>query len=341
VSFVLLIAFALCLPALLSRSGAVTRQRSYELMPEQHGAYSFVRSQIFEDGSDIDILFVGSSIQWNAIDTPQVQAALSDTLGRKANVVSFGFNFNGIDIPYAELRDVLERRRVRLVIFSIPRLPFNDGPNATAYKFLGPGDDEGATAGLPFRYRSALYAGAVLRSPHDLLRIVESIETEPSKYAADLGANKETLGMGRKSSKFVRFVPASPRLPVRDLLLSDTTREHFEFTNESLPPYQEHYLDEIAKLLHRCGTPLAMINVPQYNERSSTKVIERQDWARRLGSDVPLIGVPPATLFEGLSPDEVEKLHCDIYHFNKNGNEFFTRTVLPAILHVYDTHAAK
>jgi hypothetical protein len=341
ISFILLIVFAILLPIFIAATGKITRRNSYEIMPEQHGAYSFVKTEIFDNGEDIDILFVGSSIQWNAIDTPQVQRALSDAAGRLARVVSFGFNFNGIDIPYVQLRDVIERKRVRMVVFSVPRLPFNDGPNATGYEFLRYGEYADTTGDLPFKYKTALFAANVLRSPHDLLTLLRGNKSKPSKYAADLGANQEVLGMGRKPEKFVGFLPPSPVVRTSRLLFSDATRNQFEFTNETLPPYQDHYMNELVELLHRNRIPLAMINVPQYNERLSPRVIERFDWAATFNSDIPLIGIAPTTLFAGLTPAEVELLHCDQYHLNKNGNEFFTRTVLPAILEVYEKHATK
>ncbi len=341
ISFILLVVFALLLPVFIAATGKITRRNSYEIMPEEHGAYSFVKTEIFDNEQDIDILFVGSSIQWNAIDTPQVQRGLSDAVGREARVVSFGFNFNGIDIPYVQLCDVIERKRVRMVVFSVPRLPFNDGPNATGYKFLRYGEYADTTGDLPFEYKTALFAGSVLRSPHDLLTLLRENKSKPSKYAADLGANREVMGMGRNPEKFVGFTPPAPIVPISDLLLSNATRNRFEFTNEMLPPYQNHYLNELVDLLSRNRIPLVIINVPQYNERLSPRVIERFDWATIFNSDVPLIGIAPTTLFNGLTPTEVELLHCDQYHLNKNGSEFFTQTVLPAILEVYEKYAAK
>jgi hypothetical protein len=336
-----LIVFSLSLPLLIDQTGTITRENSYELMSEEHGAYSFIRSEIFDGHDEIDVLLIGSSIQWNAVDTPQIQQVLSEATGRKAKVVSFGFNFNGIDIPYAMLRDVLERKRVRLVIFSIPRLPFNDGPNATAYRFLRFGEYPDATDRLPGKYRAALYAGSVLRSPHDLLTLLRENRSNPSKFASDLGANKEFLGMERDPAKFVKFTPASPAFSSYEISHSKDNQDQYYFTNEELPAYQDHYLTELIALLRSKNVPLAMLNVPQYNERRDTRVTERFDFEARFRSPIPLIGVAPSRLFGGLSPDEIELLHCDRYHFNANGSEYFTRAILPAIVEVYKTHAAK
>ncbi|NJM53664.1 MAG: hypothetical protein HC846_09915 [Blastocatellia bacterium] len=77
------------------------------------GEYSFIKEEIFNKNEDIDILFLGGSIIWNAIDTPYVQKALSEKLGRPAKVVTFGFYFSSFDIPYTLVRDLLEKRRVK------------------------------------------------------------------------------------------------------------------------------------------------------------------------------------------------------------------------------------
>ncbi len=340
-AIVILLILILLLPVFITLSGKIDRRDSYDIMSEEHGAYSFIASEIFDNKDDIDILFIGSSIQWNAIDTPQVQRALSASLGRPARVVSFGFNFNGIDVPYVMLRDALERKRIRLVIFSVPRLPFNDGPNATAFKFSRYNEYSDASAALPLKYKAASYAAGILRSPRDLLTLLRKNKTGVSKFAADLGANKERMGMGRNPQKFVSFAPKTPTFSANELILSSDTKGFFEFTNDLLPQYQEIYLSQLVSLLRNKGVPLAIINVPQYNERSNLKVSERFDWATKFDENIPLIGISPAQLFEGLTPDEVERLHCDPYHFNANGNTYFTQAVLPAIIQVYDQHAAK
>lgn len=341
IAFTLLLVFAISLPALITASGLILRRHSYEIMSEGHGAYSYIGSEIFEDRRDIDILFVGSSIQWNAVDTIQVQRTLHSLKGTDLRVVSFGFNFNGIDIPYFLLRDLLERKKVRLVIFSLPRLPLPDGPNATAFKFFRYNEYTDISRDLPIKYNLAHYASSVLRSPRDILTMARENRSNPSRYVSEFGSNKELMGMGRNPETFVPFIPNAPLLSPEELLFSPATLTQFTFEDRPLPEYHDHYLNAMYQLLQEHQTPLAILNVPQYNERSSDGVLERVDWSRRFGKQIPLIGIAPAVLFEGLSPSEVELLHCDIYHFNKNGNEYFTKAVMPAIVDVYEKYASK
>ena len=339
--FLALLVCILILPQVITWSGTVSRRNSYEIMPENQGAYSFVMKEVFDNTEDIDILFLGSSILFNGVDTPQVQKELSLKLGRPARVVTFGHYFNSIDILHMQVRDLLERKRVRLVVMSIPRMPYNDGPSTTAHRFFRYSDDKETFDELPFKYQAVLYSSAILRTPQDLLTLVRPNGSTPSDFAQDLGADKSALGMGRDPLTFERYAPASPQIKYSDLIYSDDSREKFRFTGDPIPFYQNVHFDKLIDQLRQHHTSVMMLNIPQYSERHSDKIVERDDWAKRFQMDIPLVGVPPATLFAGLNEEEIEKLHFDEEHLNLNGNEFFTRTVLPAILMVYETHASK
>lgn len=339
--FLAVVVLVLILPVLLTESGMISRRDSYEIMPENQGAYTFVENEIFDNEEDIDILFIGSSVIWNAIDTPHVQKELSSRLGRPARVVTFGHYFNSIDIPYMQIRDLLQRKRVWLVVMSIPRMPFTEGPSTTAYRFIRYSDDGELFDGLPFKGKMSFYACSILRSPRDLLTLIRANRSKRSQFTDDLGADKAELGMGRNPESFERFEPSPPSIPASMLLFSERTRDQFYFTGEDLPAYQNYYLENLVGMLKRNDIPLMILNVPQYSERGSPKIIERRDWSKVFGDNIPQVGVSSAVLYAGLSDDEVERLHYDDEHINKNGSEYFTRTVLPAILEVYEQNETK
>ncbi len=310
-------------------------------MPESQGGYSFMKDEIFEKEEDLDILFVGGSVIWNGVDSPQVQRELSTRLGRPARVATFGYNFNSIDISYTAVRDLLERRRVRMVVFSIPRLAYPKGPSVTSYRFLRYGEDD-VVEGLPLDSRISLYACSVLRAPHDLLTIVRrNPSTAKTAHSESLGAFLRKEGMAHDPGAFARFTPPAPPFSSAELIYSDSTSNGFRFEDNQLPAHQDYYLEKLMELLREREVPLAILNVPQYGERDNDQIIERLDWPRRFGSDIPIIGVRPSLLFAGLDEEGVEKLHSDLQHFNLNGSEYYTHAVLPAILDVYETHATK
>ncbi len=339
--FLILVVFALALPKIITNFNLISRADSYDIMSEKNGGYMFIKDEIFNKKEDIDILFIGGSVIWNAVDTPQIQKALSEKLGRPAKVLTFGFNFNSVDIPYTQLRDLLEKRRVRMVVFSIPRLSWTKGPSTLAYKFLRYDENSDVVEGLSAESKISLYACNVLRSPRDLLTVVRDNPSMISPYAKDLGAFKKAEGMVQNPETFERFTPPPPVFSSSDLIYSDKTQASFFITNKRLSPHQDHYLDKLFELFKAKQVPLAMLNVPQYSEKNNDRIVELQDWSKRTGTEIPLIGIAPTVLFKGLNEAEVEKLHCDPEHFNLNGSEFYTRTVLPAILEVYEKHATK
>jgi hypothetical protein len=339
--FLALIVFALALPFLITKSGLISRRDSYDLMPENQGAFSFVKNEIFDNREDIDLLFLGSSIIFADIDTPKVQRELSAALGRPARVVTFGHYFNSADIPYMQMRDLLARKRVRMVIFSVPREAFTEGPSPTVYRFMRYGDDREMFDRLPLGSKISLYACSVLRAPRDVLTVIRPNQTKPSPFAEYLGADKSKFAWGRAPEKFEKFSPPAPSLPASKMLFKTADDERLQVTNEEVTAHQFYYLKGLVELLQRSETPFAMINLPMYSERRSPKIIERKDWSKVFGREIPLIGVQPSVLFQGLSDEEIEKLFYDDDHLNANGNEFFTRAIMPAILEIYEKNAAK
>lgn len=330
--FLLLLVVLLLSPVISNKAGLSNRSAAYRSMPMNLGDYTFIRQQIFEEKEDIDVLFLGASVIWSAIDTPRVQKELSRELGRPANVVTLGFLFNGIDVPYVILKDLLANRKVRTVVFSVPRDDWTIGPSIPGCKLQRYPDFPDVVEELPLDSKLSLYACSVLATPHDLLAAIRSPCEKRSEFKDSLGAKKEVLGMDRDPETFVRFRPSPPEFTADSLIYSDKTKENFSFKDQRLPEYQELYLDALVELLKQHDVNLVFLNVPQFFERESEKVIEYQNWQARFGPGVTLIGVPPRKLFAGLDEHSTELLHCDIDHFNGNGNEFFTEAIMPAIL---------
>jgi len=52
---------------------------------------------------------------------------------------------------------------------------------------------------------------------------------------------------------------------------------------------------------------------------------------------VALVGISPATLFEGMTDNGARKLFCDAGHLNQNGQEYFTPLITPTLLQLYDS----
>ena len=341
--FLVFLVSILLIPEMITWSGLINRRHSYEIMTENHGAYSFVAKEVFDNEEDIDILFLGSSILFAGVDTPQVQRALSDELGRPAKVVTFGHYFNSIDVMHMQLLDVLEHKKIRMLVLSVPRMLYTDGPSTPGCRFIRYSDVKDIFFELPLKYKAALYACGILRAPRDVLSIVRRNRDSlsPSSFAPNLGADKAEIGIGRDPRTFSRFTPVSHTIPGSNMIYSPRTKDQFDFTKDEIPFYQNLFLEKLVETCVQKQIPLVILNIPQHTERHSGRVIERKEWTNSLKSEVSLVGVPPAVLFAGLSDEEIDRLRYDDAHFNANGSEFFTRTILPAIMEVYNTRATK
>ena len=81
---------------------------------------------------------------------------------------------------------------------------------------------------------------------------------------------------------------------------------------------------------------LVLLNIPTLDEARSTTVNERSFWQDRLGANLALVGVPPAKIFAGMTDEEIRRFFFNPGHLNKNGQQYFTSLIGPALLDLYD-----
>ncbi len=341
--FALVLAFFLVLPAGLARSGLVRRQDVYQRIPEKFGAFSYIGHQIFDDSSDIDILFLGSSVLWSGIDTPHVQYQLSRQLGRPANVITFGSNWRGEELNYILLSEVLQRRKVRMLVITMPLSHQSTNlPHPQSFRWLPYGDNEAALRGLPLRIRLALYGEQVLGAPRHVLGIIRSDIQEKTDFYHALVSLRGAYRVegGYLGAPFVLQKTKPPELSARSMIYSPEAQRFFNFTQQPLSPYQMHFLRLTTELARRSDVPVAILNIPLSRQRREAAVEERMHWSEVFGLEMPIIGVPPATLFRGMTDSEINRCFYD-EHMNLNGSDLLTRTLTPAILTVYEEHARR
>ena len=343
--FALLLVVLLMLPVGLSKSGLTSRKDVYERIPERFGAFSYIGNQIFEEKSDIDILFLGSSVLWLGIDTPYVQDELSRRLGRQANVVTFGANWRGEDLTFILLSELLQTRKVRMLVITMPLQPETSTlPHPQAFRWLPYGGKEAAFEGLPLRGRIAVYGEQVLGAPRHLLglirRDIQQRSESYDKFVFLRGSYR--LESGYFGAPFVRELTRPAEAPASSAIYSAETKRLFHFTQQPLSDYQMHFLKLTVNLLRNFKVPVLIVNIPLSRQRHNPTVEERMYWPDVLGMEMPIVGVPPAILFRGKSDAEIDRFFYN-EHMNLNGSELFTRTVTPAILKIYEdyTHRSR
>ena len=350
VAFALLLLVLLLLPVCLGRKILPPRQQLYDSIGWNWGAYPCVRHAIFDETNDIDLAFIGSSHMACAMDVPEVQRQLSARLGRPAVVRSVTWNGADFDVLYLVARDLLEHRRVKMLVFYDESLARDRG-SVLPYWFRW-GEDAGELTGLPISEQVPYYYASVLGIPHNLLCYLRpnlpadlartnsyEIRYQTVSPADWLGGSCRRAGFGPDDTKhepFQEFVPQTVAGPGDACIYSPATKGQFEFLDRRLPAWQQRFAERFAALVSAHGCRLVLIHLPTLAEVREPKIREIQFWPQTLHAKMEMLGVPPGRIFGGLSDAQCRLLFADPGHLNENGQRYFTPLVLPSLFKIYD-----
>jgi hypothetical protein len=343
VALILVIGILLSLPVLMHVAGMPPRDRVYSGIRVETGTGPLDEHNIFEEKEPADIVFIGSSLLVRGVDLNYIEQQLSEQLHRPVRVRRLSLKWQGLDMQYMLMKDLLEHRKVGMVIMDMPtNALIGDSPHIQAYRWMRWGEFPRSTAGLSFRHRLAIYGAQVLGAPRQLVNYIR-----PNRLVQDpalvqrLGAQSEYGNVGYYGGPFVPEPRTPPSLAPDSILSHGSSDPNFDFDGQPLGPYHQHWAHEIGNLAKQYNVPFVMIHVPEDTEKGDTRVPQRMFWPGVVGlPDTPIIGIPSATLFRDTPADQVKNYYYD-QHFNDNGKELFTRAITPAILDLYAKQVAK
>jgi hypothetical protein len=345
-AFASLLLLLLLLPALMGKSWLPPREQVYSSISWGAGAFPYLHDQIFEEKDDIDIAFMGPSRIWWGIDTPQVQAQLSEKLGRKAVVRSLCWSGPGLDAFYFILQDLLEHRKVRVIV-----LPdCSTGAGNTAHLFASCyfrlADNAEGIAGLSLRSKLSFYTSAILGMPRNVLGLLRTnlpaIASDQISWPGYNNITNPALRLGsmvvrkRLGHTFVSYRPQSSARPADVCVYSGATRQNFHFSSDPIPPMQAAFARKIGALAQEHQVKLVYLDMPETTEMKSSVLEEPAFWPDLFGSNLTMMGVPPAKLFGGMADENILKLFYNYEHFNQNGQEYFTSIITPSLVQTYE-----
>ena len=357
-AFALLLLALLTLPVVVGKNLLPPREQAYDTLTWGSGPYPWVQHAIFEEKGDIDIAFIGSSHILQCLDARFLQAQLSEKLGRPAVVRVMGWGGAGYDALYFITRDLLEHRKVRLLVF------YNENNEATARNtrsaaWFRLADGAETLRGLPWPEQAYLYFAAVVGMPRNALALFRpNLPAElhaaipngwdehyhSANVADNLGSTTAELMFDARPKPetdptipFIAFVPQTSAGPADARVYSAETKTNFQFSSEPLPAWQVHFAQLFITLAAEHDCRLVLLHIPTVDESREPLIQERSFWPDNSGGNLWLLGVPPAKMFGGLTDDEVLKLYVNPGHLNKNGQEYFTRLITPALLTAYET----
>jgi len=251
--------------------------------------------------------------------------------------VLLGTNWQGMDLQYVLLRDLLDHRKARMVVMSMPIPEFtSDRPHVQAFRWLRFGDFPEVLAGLSPVSKTMLYGDYVLGAPRQWLSKIRPNLVDPHlTESPTFGTHYKDLGY--YGAPFVREDRNPPAIPVADMIYSPATAASFNFNGARLGPYQLHFVKALADPLRRTGTYLALLHVTVAGEIGSGVIPERMPWADLVNTPLSIVGIPDAVLFAGKSSEQYYHYFFD-QHMNTNGKMLFTRAIAPALIAIYEQH---
>jgi hypothetical protein len=352
-AFALLLLLLLLAPALAGKKFLPPREETYSSIWWEYGDFPYMDSQIFREKGDMDIVFIGSSHIWAAFDTPAVQEQLGKELGRQAVVRTFGWGGPGFDELYFVAKDLLEHRRVRMLVIDdgFDKL---DQPHVLASRMFRLGDDAETLKGLSPQIQAAYHFASVAGLPRNLVSLARTnlpadmnapnyweSRSHAANFAAHLGTFKARSGFRENPTAepepFVEYAPQTGTSSSDVCIFSPGTKNNFGFAESGLPPTQLHFAQKFAALMQEYGCKLVVLHIPTFDERKSVFISEPVFWPGVLHTDVTMIGIPPATMFRGLTDDEIRELYSDSVHLNGNGQSYFSSLMTPALLKIYES----
>lgn len=348
-AFALMLLLLLLSPA-LAKKILPPREEIYSSVWWVWGDFPYMDGQIFRQKGGVDIAFMGASHLWAAFDTPTVQEQLSRELARPAVVRTFGWAWPGYGPLYSIARDLMEHRPVRMLVFD-DDCGEMDAPHPLAPRLFRFGEDEEALDGLSALAKADYYYAAIAGAPHNLLALLRT------NYPADLNAPSyweihghalnvpSRLGAiaarenfnSHGSEPFVAYHPVTGVQPSDVCIYSSRTKNQFAFSSAGLPPMQLYFARKLAALAQAHGCRLVVVHIPTFEERRSPVISMPAFWPDALQAEVTMTGIPPATLFKGLSDEEIRRLYANPTHLNKNGQDYFTALMTPNLLKIYES----
>jgi hypothetical protein len=348
-AFAALLLVILLLPVLLGKSLLPPRERIYSSAPWSAGAYPYLHEQIFQQKGDIDIAFVGSSLEYLGIDTPEVQKQLSEKLGRQAVVRSLCWYWLGFDALYFITEDLLRNRKVHMLVFTDEAS--GEIIHEQTDRWFRFADNAQALAGLPPRIVAAFYSAAILGAPQHLLNLIEPeqplfpFSNEQFNIGRPLHTQNPFDRLGSLSVEdvldvnrpFVKYSPRSQAKPSDVCIYSTDTKDKFLFAGSPMSPAEVHFAQKFTDLAKKYGAKLVFLSLPFLEHIRSQTITIDHSWPELLHSDITILGIPPAKLFANIPDDDIEKLYFDHYHLNQNGQRYFTSAITPALVDLYCT----
>ena len=332
--YCLSVVLVLLLPLGLRAFHAPSHRTRMATAPTSVGEYTFIQHEVFDETSDLDVVFAGDSLMLNGIDTVEVQKALSEALGRPARVITLGWYWSGEDILYYVLRDLLAHRKVSHVVLRLQSeqtRPSSSHPQAYRWLFGCEHDRVIPTLGLKDWLQA--YGIEAIGGPRNLVSLVRPDLLMPAWSAPTLG---HMVVMRQLSGPFRPEDVPVPRFSLDTLMVDATNRlQRLDPVGAPSGGFQHQYAVGVRDLLRDRGIPVTLIRVPARTEARAHTLPVLDEQLSLYGDGTRLVVPDPGQLFAQVSDSELDGFYYyDQAHLNGNGSRYFTLAVMPALVEI-------
>lgn len=342
--FALCTVLCLALPLVLAFFARDEAAQVYKGLPG-HVNYHFIGEEI-EAGDKIDVLIVGASGIWTAIEASVLSEVLAETMGRDIKVVNFGANWAGHESYYARVLDTLRSVEVGLVLLphqSVgPRFPHQlaqyvwrpwvhpvpDGVSLHEQAVLY----ATGVLGAPYRVVNMLYAGQFLSPKPSMLKLHARSRNSLGSY----GHKRGWLSHKDRSTPDLRRSYTETDIPVAELAPAEMTfgvhsQDRFNMTERPYTAYQSAFIRATAEAAHQAGSAFAMLSIPTHFEDAPLERAMLRPLVPPQDVPWPQIGISMTSLFPGRDLDAMKTFYANETHLNPNGARHYARSIAPVI----------
>jgi hypothetical protein len=323
------------------------KEQRYAFLSPQIGPTHAIFKAVLQENEQIDILILGASLSMCALDPIILENELNQLSRNPLVVYNVSTNWRSEDIPYVFLNDIIEKKKVKMVIWSSidPKFGKRD-PHDLAFQIWDHGKGFQNLDELPLRSKLQYLTGSILAFPRNsYLRLTRArnfktpVMEELKNYGPQGGLPKKLgftdTSLAQKPTKFVLFNNSPPDLDASSMIFSTETKGNFSFGNYNTNRLQDAFIKKIGRICMNNDVKLACLKIPTFEDRNDKVVNFSSFWPDVFGTDVDLIGVAPAKLLDGLDESSIKLLYYDA-HFNMNGQRFFTSAISKAIYNLYN-----
>lgn len=330
----------------------------------KNGCYSYIADELDKD-EPIDVLFIGSSSGWTSLNPEIIEDQLGKTFNREVTALNLSTNWFATDIRFFMLKDLLEKRKVKLVIFgqnhfgSANDLGSDFWPHPMLISSFNYPEYSEFLSELSAVDRFKLYAISVFgsfkhigdfifqRNNYSLLSPNPIRDCDPEKMDQYRGVHWTNPGFISQTSENIEYENSPvahervPVLEVESMFYNNIENQFFEnIKDRTYIDYHSVFIKEMHKLCVKNGSAFAMLKIPiSMEDFTLNNQLHKKSRILRLFQDedysFPVIGVAQERLYEGLSREEILKLHHNETHHAKVGADYYTTAIMPAISKLY------